>query len=287
MKKSFCVVFAVLSLLLCTCFTFVSADDGSSNFNVSFVIFFTIYSVLLLVVLGIMIWLIIRERKSHNIKDTVEAEDEDYTDITLEVKNYNHSRMDVYNKSVVLASNSPRRLQLLKPYFNDITVCPQSIDERSEKIDPADIAEDIAKAKIGSLADDYYNSFVISADTIVAMDGKIYGKPVDEADAASILKELSDKWHTVITGYCVCYKGCCKSGSETCQVKFKNLTDSDIADYITTRSPMDKAGAYGIQDNVTVDTFVGDIDNIIGLPLDKILQVCTELVNEENKNGKN
>lgn len=284
MKKKLFAIFALPALILCSCFTFVSADTGEKAINVSFVIFLTIYVALLLVVLGIMIWLIIRERKAGN---GIEIEEEDFKDFTFEVKDLNDSDNSFFNQTVVLASKSPRRMQMLTSCFKEVIIEPLSIDETSDKTSPVDIAVDIAKLKIGNLADKYYDNLVISADTLVAMDNKIYGKPIDAADAEKILKELNGKQHEVITGYCICYKGICKTGSEISLVRFKTLTEQEIKDYIATGSPLDKAGAYGIQDNVTVESYEGSLDNIIGLPLDKILIECNAIINEGNENGKN
>lgn len=284
MKKKLFAIFVLLALLLCSCFTFVSADTGEKAINVPFVIFLTIYVALLVVVLGIMVWLIVRERR---VGIGVEIEEENFKDFTFEIKDLKNFENSFLNLTVVLASKSPRRLQLLRPYFKEVILDPLSIDEKSDKTFPVEVAEDIAKLKIGDLADKYYDNIVISADTLVAMDNKIYGKPIDESDAEQILNELNGKEHEVITGYCICYKGICKTGSEISRVRFKTLTEQEIKDYIATGSPLDKAGAYGIQDNVTVESFDGNLDNIVGLPLDKILIECNAIINEGNKNGKN
>ena len=112
-------------------------------------------------------------------------------------------------------------------------------------------------------------------------DGKVYGKPKDSQDAFKMLKELSGKCHQVYSGYAVAYNGKIKVGFDKSDIIFKNLTDKVIWDYVNTGSPLDKAGAYGIQDGVVVDSYTGDINTIIGMPVDKILNVCKELLGYE------
>ena len=278
MKKKLILAFTMLSVFIISCFSIAFADTDMGK-NIPFLIFLSVYLVLLFIVLIVMITLIVRERKVKNCITNIASIES--KEITLEVNDCNNYKYVKLNKTLVLASKSPRRLQLLEQYFNDIIVAPQNIEEKSTKIYPSDIVEEIAMNKIGNLPNEYYDKIVISADTIVALDNVIYGKPKDEADAERILKNLSGKWHNVITGYVVSYKGKIINGSETSKVKFKELNETQIRDYIASGSPMDKAGAYGIQDDVVVECIEGSINNVIGLPLEKILEICVDLIDGE------
>lgn len=107
------------------------------------------------------------------------------------------------------------------------------------------------------------------------------GKPKDEKDAFNMLTSLSGKSHQVYSGYAIGYKGKIVVGADCANVKFKTLSDSQINDYIKMGSPLDKAGAYGIQDGVVVASYDGDLNTIVGLPVDKILKDCKELIDNE------
>lgn len=182
------------------------------------------------------------------------------------------------NKRLILASKSPRRYQLLSPYFADTQVVVQDVEEKYFSKAPEEIVKELSKLKLGDLPQKYFDDFVVSGDTIVWLDGKVLGKPSDEAQAFSMLAELSGKHHKVYSGFAVAYKGDIVVGVDFADILFKNLTDDIIWDYIKSGSPMDKAGAYGIQDGVVVDSFSGDVNTIIGLPVEKILKVCKELL---------
>ncbi len=182
------------------------------------------------------------------------------------------------NKRLILASKSPRRYDLLSPHFSVTKVVTCDVEEKFTQIEPNKIVEELAKAKLADLPQKFPNDIVISGDTIVWYNGMLYGKPKDKADAYAMLTELSGNYHYVYSGFAVAYKGKIVSGYDKCDILFKKLSDKVIKDYIATGSPMDKAGSYGIQDGVVVDSFVGDINTIIGLPLDKILNVCKELL---------
>lgn len=184
------------------------------------------------------------------------------------------------DKRLILASKSPRRYELLSPYFSDIQVVTADVEEKYSQTSPQEIVKELARLKLADIGEKYFDDFVISGDTIVWYNGKVYGKPKDENDAFNMLKELSGKCHNVYSGFAVSYKGRVVVGEDKCDVYFKSLSDCEIKDYIATRSPMDKAGSYGIQDGVVVERFSGDINTIIGLPLYKILKVCEELLNE-------
>jgi len=147
------------------------------------------------------------------------------------------------------------------------------IDENNfNTTNPIEIVQELAYRKAKEIASQIENSLVIGADTIVVCDGKIFNKPTDEQEAYNYLKYLSNRIHTVYTGIALYDSDTNKSlvANEQTQVSFRKLDDDEIWAYISTGSPLDKAGAYGIQDDfgaVFVNKIVGDFYNIVGLPL--------------------
>ena len=175
---------------------------------------------------------------------------------------------------IILASQSPRRRELLKYITNDFEVKTANVDETLEKgISPDKAVEYLSKIK----AEPFKNGVdtIIGADTVVSIDGKILGKPKDKADAFAMIKELSGREHSVFTGVTVICKNEEKTFSVETKVKFFDLSDDEINTYIATGEPFDKAGAYGIQGvgAVLVEKIEGDYNNIVGLPLAKLNQV--------------
>ena len=175
---------------------------------------------------------------------------------------------------VILASASPRRRELLKQIVNDFKIITADIDEEiSYVLSPLDAVKDIAKRKGEKIHFEYPNNLVISADTIVVLDNKIIGKPIDAEDAKKILRELSGKIHQVITAYCL-FQG--DKFIEHCvisTVEFNELSDELIDKYVASGSPLDKAGAYGVQDNdlfPIVKEVKGSMTNVIGFPVEEI-----------------
>lgn len=177
---------------------------------------------------------------------------------------------------VILASASPRRQELIKQITSDFKVITADIDEdKSYVLSPLDAVLDIAKRKGEKIHKDHYEELVISADTIVVHKGKIIGKPVDANDAKRILKELSNDIHEVITAYCLFKKDILIEHYVISKVYFNKLSDELIDAYIKTGSPLDKAGAYGVQDNdkfPIVKSIEGSVTNVIGFPVDEIKQ---------------
>ena len=174
---------------------------------------------------------------------------------------------------VVLASQSPRRVELLKEIFNQFEVAPSSTEEVLDiGLRPEENAKILARAKAESIAPSFPGCWVIGADTLVTLDHEIFGKPEDEEDAKRILKKISGREHLVVTGICVVGPKKTLDKAVVSQVKIKPLTDQEIEDYIATGEPMDKAGAYAIQGkgNFMVRSFTGSKNNIIGLPLDEL-----------------
>jgi septum formation protein len=177
---------------------------------------------------------------------------------------------------IILASNSPRRKELLSgidiPY--DIKVLP-NIDESYPKTIPHEkVAEFLARKKASAylpeLKDD---TLLITADTIVLLHNKILGKPIDKAEAKQMLRTLSGETHRVITGVCLTTKEKQKSFSAVSHVTFGNLSDEEIEYYVEKYNPMDKAGAYGVQEwigYVAVKHIEGSYFNIMGLPIYRV-----------------
>ena len=179
---------------------------------------------------------------------------------------------------IILASNSPRRKELLAGIGIDFEVrVLQDIDESYPADLPIqDTAEYISKKKAAAyreqLADD---ELVITADTIVVVDDEVMGKPADEQDASSMLHKLSGKTHQVITGVTLTTKERQQSFSVLTDVTFKQLSDEEIDYYITHYHPMDKAGAYGIQEwigYIGVTGLNGSYFNVMGLPVQRIYE---------------
>lgn len=182
----------------------------------------------------------------------------------------------------ILASKSPRRKMLMKEdIISSFDIEVASIDEDSSyNLGPIEAVKDISKRKGELIASNHYDDVVISADTIVVLDNKIIGKPKDKNDAFNILKSLSNKKHEVITGYSIFYKGSILTKCSISYVFFNNLTDELITKYIDSGSPMDKAGAYGVQDNEKfsiIKSVEGSIKNVIGFPTEDIKKDLIEL----------
>lgn len=180
----------------------------------------------------------------------------------------------------VLASQSPRRRELLSLIGIPHEVRPADLDERVLPGEvPAGYAERLARAKAEAVAAHEPDGVIIGADTIVVLDGDILGKPSDDADAAAMLRRLSGRTHTVFTAVAVVRGGRTVSGVESVEVTFRPLTDEQIEGYIATREPMDKAGAYGIQGYgaVIVERVHGDYFAVMGLALGRMIDLLARV----------
>lgn len=172
---------------------------------------------------------------------------------------------------IILASRSPRRKELLGKLLPDFEIIPARGEETASAGDPSALAEALAVQKAEEIFAAHPEACVIGADTVVWLDGRRYGKPRDEADAARILRELSGREHCVATGVCVRTPRGIFSGAEESFVRFFRLTEDFIAEYVGTGIPLDKAGAYGIQcEPSPVESWRGDFDGIVGLPTEKL-----------------
>lgn len=179
----------------------------------------------------------------------------------------------------ILASASPRRKELLTLAGIEYDVIVSECEELlPEKILPHEAVMLLAKQKAEDVFSRNSDCMVIAADTVVALEYKILGKPKDEEDAFNMLSELSGRQHTVYTGVCIMTKDktdCFFVGTD---VEFYSLTEKEIREYIATKEPMDKAGAYGIQGKgfVLVKGIHGDYFNVVGLPLAETVRHISE-----------
>jgi septum formation protein len=181
---------------------------------------------------------------------------------------------------VVLASQSPRRRELLTLVGIKHEVRPADIDESylaGEQ--PHAHAERLAREKVEAVSRDVPDALVIGSDTIVVVDGDVLGKPRDEAHAAAMLARLSGRSHIVITAVAVEWRSVVRSSVEEVGVTFHPMTSSEIEAYIATREPMDKAGAYGIQGYgaTIVERVDGDYFAVMGLPLQRLVRLMAEI----------
>jgi septum formation protein len=181
---------------------------------------------------------------------------------------------------IILASQSPRRRELLTLIGLAHDVMPADVDEGVLPNEvPTAHAERLARAKAEAIAGREPRAVVIGSDTIVVLDGDILGKPRDHADAAAILRRLSGRTHTVHTAVAVARKGQVVSGVESVEVTFRPLSDEQIETYIATGEPMDKAGAYGIQGYgaVIVERVHGDYFAVMGLALGRLVALLEQV----------
>lgn len=175
---------------------------------------------------------------------------------------------------IILASKSPRRKELLSFITTDFTVKSADVDETlPQGISPDKAVEYLSKIKAEPFKNE--NDIVIGADTVVALDGKILGKPRDDADAFATLKMLSGREHSVFTGVSVIKGEKIETFSVQTKVKMFELTDEEIEEYIATDEPFDKAGSYGIQGkgSLLVEKIDGDYFNVVGLPISRLNRV--------------
>lgn len=185
---------------------------------------------------------------------------------------------------IYLASSSPRRKRLLQQINLDFQVITVDVDESiREGEEPVGMVARLAYDKLNAAKEKIKQGIIITADTTVVIDNKILGKPVDEADAVRILRILSGKTHIVYTGFSVCntVNNQVITDVEKTYVEFIELSDDDIREYIKTGSPMDKAGAYGIQDDfgaVFIKNINGCYYNVMGLPLSKVYSALKRIV---------
>jgi len=183
----------------------------------------------------------------------------------------------------VLASASPRRKELLAELVNEFEIIPSLADENVAYTSPENLVLQLAERKASEVAlrPENEGKIVIGSDTVVAFEGKVLGKPKDKADAFRMLKMLSGKPHAVFTGVCFAVKKGEKlslnTRAEKTAVYFEDLSDEWIRAYIASGSPMDKAGAYGIQDGGLVKKIEGSYTNVVGFPIELVQEMMTTI----------
>lgn len=186
---------------------------------------------------------------------------------------------------LILASNSPRRKDLLLKGGFDFEIIASNYEETENYASPYETAECFAKSKALSVYDKLKNKTdvaVLGADTVVYNEGKILGKPVDRKEAEIMLKSLSGKTHEVISGYAVATTERIISGYVKTKVVFNALTNDEINRYLDSGLYKGKAGAYGIQDGYDlVKEYVGSFDNVVGLPTETLFPILTRLFSNE------
>lgn len=195
---------------------------------------------------------------------------------------------------MILASQSPRRIELMREAGYDVVVEPADIDETPLPDEgPRELVGRLAVSKAMAVAarHGHEDELVVAADTIVTIDGEILGKPADADDACHMLRHLSGRTHQVMTGACVVRTGeAAEAGEaaarrfvEVTDVAFYPLSDEEIRRYVDSGEPLDKAGAYGIQGvggRMLVKKIDGDYYNVVGLPIARLARLIDEMLNE-------
>lgn len=175
-------------------------------------------------------------------------------------------------RKLILASNSPRRAELLRAAGWPFESVAANIDETRRGHEAAvPYVRRLAQTKAETVAQQFPDSIVLGADTIVLVDDEILGQPGDAANAQRMLEQLSGKWHQVLTGVAIVHVNDARLivGHEVTEVRFAELSDEEIAWYVATKEPLDKAGAYAIQGRAApfIKEIKGDYFNIVGLPI--------------------
>ena len=178
---------------------------------------------------------------------------------------------------IILASASPRRRELMELAGYDFEViCADIVEVVPENVQPQEVVMSLALQK----AQENEDAVVVGSDTVVALDGKILGKPHSESEACEMLRLLSGRTHKVFTGVAVVGDGKAKNFFDETDVEFYPLGEDEIKKYVATGEPMDKAGAYGIQGkgSVLVKRINGDFFNVMGLPIAKLYREMSDFV---------
>jgi len=183
---------------------------------------------------------------------------------------------------IILASKSPRRQELLRLLDVDFKVVLKEVDESyPEDLNPEEVAVYIAEKKAKAYDETLGDEIVLTADTIVCIDDLILGKPESPEHAVEMLKLLSGRVHRVITGVCILYKHQYNKFFDVSEVFFRKLTDAEIQTYVDQYKPLDKAGAYGIQEWIGltgIEKINGSYTNVVGLPTEKLYQQLLKVI---------
>lgn len=175
---------------------------------------------------------------------------------------------------IILASQSPRRKQLMEAAELDFEIVIADVDETNPPGMPGEeVPEFLAKKKAAAIEHNYPDALIIAADTVVLLDHDILGKPVDEADAIQMLHRLAGRMHQVVTGVCMQKGSRQVAFSVTTEVYFRPLNDEQIKHYVSNYKPFDKAGSYAIQEWISmigIEKINGDYYNVMGLPIGEV-----------------
>ena len=187
-----------------------------------------------------------------------------------------------FDNKVILASASPRRQELIKLIFDSVEILPADCDETlPEGIGAREAVEYLSKIKNEASAKlTEKENLVISADTVVSVDNEILGKPIDKEDARRMISLLSGKVHQVYTGVTISLNGKAKTFSEKTDVECFDLTEEEIEEYISSKEPYDKAGAYGIQGKagLLIKGINGDYYNVVGFPIARLKREIEDFI---------
>lgn len=181
---------------------------------------------------------------------------------------------------LILASNSPRRKEILEKLQFNFVCSPADVDESfDDSIGTSKVAEILAFRKAKAVLLQRPNDTIIGSDTVVVIDGEILLKPKDKNDAFTMLKKLSGKTHQVYTGVAICSSSKTVSFTECANVTFDEINDDEIYDYISTLEPMDKAGAYAVQGIGCkfIKEIKGDYYTVMGLPANRLYRALKEM----------
>jgi len=182
------------------------------------------------------------------------------------------------DRPLILASGSPRRRELLAKMGYTFETCSPDVDEHVAG-NPRDVVVTLAQRKANAASEHYREGVIIASDTLVSLDGEALGKPVDEADAKRMLRELSDREHEVFTGVCLldAATGKYEVRSVRTGVTFRAIDEAEIDAYVASGEPMDKAGAYAIQGGAApfVAALDGEFENVVGFPVAEVREMLS------------
>ena len=179
---------------------------------------------------------------------------------------------------LILASNSPRRRELLSKLPYPFEVIPSGVEENSTATKPTELVQELATLKAADVFAKHPDCVVLGCDTVVDFNGEIFGKPRNHDDALRMLNALSGKTHFVHTGVCILSPVGKWLFCDSTEVVFRNLSQGEIADYVAGGLADGKAGAYGIQDDSHfAKSFNGDFDNVVGLPVYRVREILDKI----------
>ena len=179
---------------------------------------------------------------------------------------------------LILASNSPRRKELLSKLDYPFEIIPSGVEENSSATKPTDLVQELATLKATDVFAKHPDCVVLGCDTVVDFNGEVMGKPHDREDALRMLRALSGKTHFVHTGVCILSPVGKWLFCDSTEVNFRNLSEKEIADYVSNGEADGKAGAYGIQDDSKfAASFKGDFDNVVGLPVYRVKEILDKI----------